>query len=240
MVERSVEVRVKQLDKISLFQQFGDGILNQLAQAVIQRRIHKNKVLFRHGDASRYIYCIINGKVRLSVPLSDGREFIFSDLGPGDTFDLTSLFITRHSTMNAASVVDSDVLQIEIAFMASFFDRHPDLALKVIPSLCQATHEAQERVIDGAASSLAIRLASTLLRLTEEPHSTATEDRAPSIHVSQTDLAAMVPASRAKVNRCLRAWQRRYLTQYDHGSLTILNRDALKSVAHGEIAVDRQ
>jgi CRP/FNR family transcriptional regulator, cyclic AMP receptor protein len=141
--------------------------------------------------------------------------------------------------MNAALVVDSEVLQIKIAFMASVFDKHPDLALKVIPYLCQATHDAQERVIHNAANALSIRLASTLLRLTEGAHSTATVDRALSIHVSQTDLAAMVPASRAKVNRCLRDWGRRYLTQYDNGLLTILNRDGLKSVALGETAFDR-
>jgi CRP/FNR family transcriptional regulator, cyclic AMP receptor protein len=239
MAQGSAEFRVRQLEKINLFRQFGQDILGELAKVAIRRRIQKNKVLVHLGDVPSYVYCIIHGKVRLSAPLSDGREFIFSDLGPGDTFDLTSLFITPHSIMNAASVVESDVLQIEAAFIASVFDKHPDLALKVIPFLCQATHDARERVIHGAAGSLSIRLASTLLRLTERPHSTATEDRAPIIHVSQTDLAAMVPASRAKVNRCLREWERRYLTQYDHGSLTILNRDALRSVALGEIAFDR-
>jgi CRP/FNR family cyclic AMP-dependent transcriptional regulator len=88
-------------------------------------------------------------------------------------------------------------------------------------------------VIHSASNALAIRLASTLLRLTETPHSTATVNGALSIHISQTDLAAMIPASRAKVNRCLREWERRYLTQYHHGSLTILNRTALESVALG-------
>ncbi|RWN95995.1 MAG: Crp/Fnr family transcriptional regulator, partial [Mesorhizobium sp.] len=92
------------------------------------------------------------------------------------------------------------------------FDKHPDLALKVIPYLCQATHDAQERVIHSASNALSIRLASTVLRLTETPHSTANVNGALSIHISQTDLAAMIPASRAKVNRCLREWERRDLT----------------------------
>jgi CRP-like cAMP-binding protein len=235
MVESGAETRVRQLDKIRLFQQFGRDILNELAKVTTLRRVPKNKVLTHLGDIPNYIYYVIQGKIRLSVPLSDGREFIFSDLGPGNTFDLTRLFIRRRSNMNIASVVDSDVLQIEVAFMADVFDRHPDLALKVIPYLCQATHDAQERVIDSAASALSVRLASTLLRLTGRPQSTDTVGKDPSIHISQTDLAAMVPASRAKVNRCLRAWERRYLTQYDHGSLTILDRSALESVALGEL-----
>ncbi|TIL48139.1 MAG: cyclic nucleotide-binding domain-containing protein, partial [Mesorhizobium sp.] len=117
MTENGAEVRVKQLNNIRLFRQFGQDTLSEMAKAAILRSVPKNKVLTRLGDIPRYIYYIIHGKVRLSVPLSDGREFIYSDLGPGDTFDLTRLFIARHSNMNAASVVDSDLLQIEAAFM---------------------------------------------------------------------------------------------------------------------------
>ncbi|RWA70977.1 Crp/Fnr family transcriptional regulator [Mesorhizobium sp.] len=239
MAKSGAEVRVKQLDKIGLFRQFGEDILNELAHVAIIRRIPRDRIVFHLGDVPSYIYHVIQGKIRLSVPLSDGREFIFSDLGPGESFDLAILFTSRGSNMNAASVEDSDLLQIEVSFMARLFNKRPDLALKVIPYLCEATHDAQERVIHGAASALSTRLANTLLRLTQGPHSMATVDRVSSIHISQTDLAAMVPASRAKVNRCLREWERRYLTRYDHGSLTILNRAALESVALGEISFNR-
>ncbi|MET3594439.1 CRP-like cAMP-binding protein [Mesorhizobium shonense] len=236
MAVNSNEFRFRQLCEICLFRQFGQDILGELAKVAIVRRIPKDKVLTHLGDIPRYVYYIIQGKIRLSAPLPDGREFIFSDLGPGNTFDLTRLFSRRPSNMNAASIVDSDLLQIEVAFMARIFDKHPDLALKVIPHLCEATHEAQERVIHTAASALSTRLATTLLRLTESPRGMTSMDR---IDISQTDLAAMVPASRAKVNRCLREWERRYLTQYDHGSLTILNRAGLAAVALGEAAFDR-
>ncbi|OWK21879.1 hypothetical protein AJ88_12675 [Mesorhizobium amorphae CCBAU 01583] len=125
MALSSAEVRVKQLDKIRLFRLFGQDILNELAKGAVLRRIPKNKIVTHLGDIPSHIYYIIQGKIRLSAPLSDGREFIFSDLGPGDTFDLTRLFVTRRSNMNAASVVDSDLMQIEVAFMARVFDKHP-------------------------------------------------------------------------------------------------------------------
>src|SRR5207244_43241 len=102
MALSSAEVRVKQLDKIRLFRLFGQDVLNELAKVAILRRVPKNKILTHVGDIPSYIYHIIQGKIRLSAPLSDGREFIFSDLGPGDTFDLTRLFATRRSNMNAA------------------------------------------------------------------------------------------------------------------------------------------
>jgi CRP/FNR family cyclic AMP-dependent transcriptional regulator len=235
MMDSGMDIRIEQLARVSAFRQFGHTALKYLAEAAKQRQVAENTTIVHLDDTSSCIYVVIRGKVRLSVPLSDGREFIFADLGPDEVFDLSNLFVTQRSRMNAISILETDLLQIRVASMAYLFDRDPVLALKVIPYFCQATRDAQDRVIQSAANTLSVRLANTLLRITDEPRDIADFDaESQSIRLSQTDLAAMVPASREKVNRCLREWERRDLTQYDNGSLTILDRDGLKSVALGE------
>lgn len=232
MVDRGVDLRINQLASASVLRQFGRATLTALAEAATLRRFAENTTLVRLGDVPSFIYVITQGKIRLSVPLSDGREFIYSDLGPGKVFDLSSFFVTRHSIMNAASLLESDVLQIDAAFASCLFEKHPELAHKVIPFFCQAAQDAQERVIEATAQTLSVRLASTILRIIEEPLNSSVLDAGQQcLRVSQTDLAAMVPASREKVNRCLREWKRRALVQYDHGLLTILDRGALKRIA---------
>jgi CRP-like cAMP-binding protein len=232
MVDRAVDLRVDQLASASVFRQFEPATLAALAETATQRRFAENTTLVRLGDVPSFIYVITQGKIRLSVPLSDGREFIYSDLGPGKVFDLSSFFVTRHSTMNAASLLETDVLQIDAAFATCLFEKHPELAHKVIPFFCQAAQAAEERVIEATAPTLSVRLASTILRITEEPLNSSVLDAGQQrLRVSQTDLAAMVPASREKVNRCLREWKRRALVQYDHGLLTILDRGALTCIA---------
>jgi CRP/FNR family cyclic AMP-dependent transcriptional regulator len=230
-----VDIRINQLARVRVFRHFGQEILAELAEAATLRKFAENTTFVHLGDTCSHIYVIVSGKVRLTVPLPDGREFIFSDLGSGDAFDLNNLFMPRNSRMNASSIFESDVLQIKVAFMASLFDRHPDLAIRLIPFFCQAAQEAQERVIQGTANTLSMRLASTLLRITTERHNAANAyAKTQRIRLSQTDLAAMVPASREKVNRCLREWERRDLTQFDNGSITILDRNRLTSIALGE------
>ena len=230
-----VDIRINQLATVEIFRHLGQEILAELAEAATLRKFAEDTTFVHLGDACSYIYVIVSGKVRLSVPLPDGREFIFSDLGPGDAFDLNNLFVSRNSRMNAASIFESDILQIKVAFMANLFDRHPDLGIKLIPFFCQAAQEAQERVIQSTANTLSMRLASTLLRITRERQNAANANaQTQRIRLSQTDLAAMVPASREKVNRCLREWERRDLTQYDNGSITILDRNGLTSIALGE------
>jgi CRP/FNR family transcriptional regulator, cyclic AMP receptor protein len=226
MLERGIHLRVDQLAGASVFQQCGPEALAAMAKAATLRRFAENTTLIRLGDVPSFVYVIIHGKIRLSVPLSEGREFIFSDLGPGDVFDLSSFFVTRHSIMNAAALFDSELLQIDAASASYLFERNPELAHKVIAFSCQAARDAQERVIEATAHALSVRLASTILRITEEPL-----NGQQCLRISQTDLAAMVPASREKVNRCLREWERRALIQYDHGLLRILNRGVLKSMA---------
>ncbi len=224
---------VNHLARATMFRRFGRAILTELAEIAAYRKFGKNTTVIYQGDTPANVYIIVRGRVRLSLPLSDGRDFIFSDLGPGDVFDLSSLFIAQDSRMNAVSISESHVLQIGLTSVVSLFDRHADLALNVIPVFCEAMLDAQERIIDSTAG-LPMRLATTLLRIMKDPHGVEVSEHEPqTIHLSQTDLAAMVPASREKVNRCLREWQRRQIIQYDHGFLTIVNRDCLKSIALG-------
>jgi CRP/FNR family cyclic AMP-dependent transcriptional regulator len=224
---------VNHLARATMFRRFGRAILTELAETAAYRKFGKNTTVIYQGDTPSYVYVIVRGRVRLSLPLSDGRDFIFSDLGPGDVFDISSLFIAQDSRLNAVSISESHVLQIGVAYVVSLFERHADLGLKVIPVFCQAMLDAQERIIDSTAS-LPMRLATTLFRIVKDPHGIEVSEHEPqTIRLSQTDLAAMVPASREKVNRCLREWQRRQIIQYDHGFLTILNPDGLKSIALG-------
>jgi CRP/FNR family transcriptional regulator, cyclic AMP receptor protein len=234
MVNAGVAARIDQLASAKVFRPLGQAILTDLAEAATQRKLPEDTPLIHLGDVPSYLYIIVRGKVRLSVPLPDGREFIFSDIGPGDVFDLSSLFGSRHCIMDAASISQSDVLQLEVPFVTYLFRKYPDFAVKLLPFLCQSAQDAQERVIEGTSHTLAIRLAITLLRITKKPHGIAIVGAEPQhIRLSQTDLAAMVPASREKVNRCLREWERRALVQCQQGSLKILNREALKFIALG-------
>jgi CRP/FNR family cyclic AMP-dependent transcriptional regulator len=227
------EFVVNYLARATMFRRFGRPILIELAETTAYRSFSKNTTVIYQGDTPSSIYVIVRGRVRLSLPLCDGREFIFSDLGPGDVFDLSSLFVAQDSRMNAISISESNVLQIGLTSVASLFDRHADLALNVVPIFCKAMLEAQDRIIDSTAG-LPMRLAKTLLRIMKDPHGIEVSRHEPrAIHLSQTDLAAMVPASREKVNRCLHEWQRRQIIQYNHGLLTIVNRDRLKLIALG-------
>jgi CRP/FNR family transcriptional regulator, cyclic AMP receptor protein len=234
------DFRFSQLAKANVFRLFSRDILSGLAKETVHRSFKRNTTVIYQGDTPDYIYVITNGAVRLSIPLPDGREFIFSDLGRGDVFDLGSVFVGRHCRMNAISISESEVLQIEVSYMVRLFDRYADIALKVIPFFCQAMQDAQERVIDSTATLLPSRLAATLLRILNDPHGIEVSEREPqTIRLSQTDLAAMLPAWREKVNRCLRNWQLQRITLYENGSLKILNREALRSIAAGSRRTER-
>jgi len=100
-IDCEVGIRVNQLARASVFGHFEREILIGLAQTATYRQFGKNTTVIYQGDTPSYIYVIVRGNVRLGLPLSDGRDFIFSDLGPGDVLDLGNLFIGQNSRMNA-------------------------------------------------------------------------------------------------------------------------------------------
>ncbi|MBA8835228.1 CRP-like cAMP-binding protein [Rhizobium leguminosarum] len=85
-------------------------------------------------------------------------------------------------------------------------------------------------------SSLQSRLASTLLRLSAVYGKDAANS-GDELIISQNDLAATLPASREKVNQCLRRLRESKIIDGGQGKIRILNRKALEACANGAVSV---
>ncbi len=113
----------------------------------------------------------------------------------------------------------------------------PHFQAKVFSRVLARVSELELRIVSNAASSLQSRLASTLLRLSavygSEPLSGQYE-----LVISQHDLAATLPASREKVNRCLRRLREYRIIDGAQGRIQILNRNALEAYAEGVAPVE--
>ena len=107
---------------------------------------------------------------------------------------------------------------------------------KVFSRALARISELELRIISNAASSLQSRLASTLLRLSAVYGKDAANN-GDELIISQNDLAATLPASREKVNQCLRRLREGKIIDGGQGKIRILNRKALEACANGAVLV---
>ena len=173
------------------------------------------------------------GFVSVSTMLSDGREFIVEIIPKNGL--IGELEVLRGQMLDFEYRAKSDC---ELHFFKGRLLRErcagdPRFQAKVFSRTLARVSELERRIIADAGSCLQSRLASTLLRL-----STAYERGGPNnpeLIISQHDLAATLPASREKVNQCLRRLRERKVIDGAQGKIHILNRKALEAYADGAL-----
>jgi CRP/FNR family transcriptional regulator, cyclic AMP receptor protein len=96
--------------------------------------------------------------------------------------------------------------------------------------LCERLSRAMEMFEDRTQHGLSSRTARALLRLASEYGSREGDVLRIGLKISQSEIAALVGATREKVNRQLCAWCRSGILALDEGHWTIRSAAALHSV----------
>jgi CRP/FNR family cyclic AMP-dependent transcriptional regulator len=200
------------------------------------RSFRRGEVIAGAGVLVDMFARVQRGLVSASTMLPDGREFIVEIIPKAGL--IGELEVLRGQMLNLEYRASSDC---ELHFFGGRLLREryasdPCFQEKVLSRALARVSELELRIIANAGSCLQSRLARTLLRL-----STVYGREAPNngdeLIISQHDLAATLPASREKVNQCLRRLRERKVIDGAQGKIRILNRKALEAYADGAASV---
>ncbi|WP_455274075.1 Crp/Fnr family transcriptional regulator [Rhizobium herbae] len=173
------------------------------------------------------------GMVSASTLLPDGREFIVEIIPKGAL--IGELEVLRKQTLNLEyrATSDCELHFFDGRLLREMCANNPQFQVKILLRALARVSELELRIISNAGSSLRSRLAQTLLRLSAV-YRTDTQNSGDELIISQHELAATLPASREKVNQCLRRLRESKVIDGMHGKILILNRKALEAYAEGE------
>ncbi|MGO7426347.1 Crp/Fnr family transcriptional regulator, partial [Rhizobium ruizarguesonis] len=177
-----------------------------------------------------------SGVVSASTMLPDGREFIVEIIPKSGL--IGELEVLRRQTLSLEYRAGSncELHFFEGRLLRDMYASDPCFREKVFSRALARISELELRIIANAASSLQSRLASTLLRLSAVYGKDAANS-GDELIISQNDLAATLPASREKVNQCLRRLRESKIIDGGQGKIRILNRKALEACANGAVSV---
>ena len=89
-----------------LFVALNDDAAGALRASMVEVTFPKGGVIFSEGDGGDRLYVVLEGKVKLGVSSSDGRENLLSVQGPGEMFGELSLFDPGPRTATATALTD--------------------------------------------------------------------------------------------------------------------------------------
>lgn len=195
------------------------------------RTPRRREVIFRQGDPGTMVVFILEGFVKLSTTLADGREVVLDIVGPGACFgEVAVLNRVAHET-DATAVVRCRLLMVDGRHFRHVLERRPEGLPTILRLVSERLHRAREQMVDSLALSAAARLAKALLRLamlwSDGPH----PGEKVLLRLSQSELGAMTGLSRESVNKLLGGWRDCGWIRLSNRSVTLMDLAALASLS---------
>jgi CRP-like cAMP-binding protein len=220
-------------DQCAVFHTLSDEARVELLKRSSRRHFASGQVIFRYRTPGQSMMVILKGEVRISLPEPNGRAIILADLQRGAILGEMSMLDGEDRSADATALTSCELLALERRDVLAFLERHPSVCLDILQMVCARLRGANERTLELGFLDVAARLAKILLARAKPLGNAAAATGGVTSRVSdsQGDLAAMIGASREKVNRSLKQMQQQGILTTRDGRIEILDLGALQSIA---------
>jgi CRP/FNR family cyclic AMP-dependent transcriptional regulator len=222
--------RRKLLGSVSIFSSLEEKELDLLLRATTTKRLEAKEMLFRKGDPGNQLYGILSGSLKVMVTGSDGKDVIFTLLGPGRIIGEIALLDAEARSASAVAVERTELLTLHRRELIPFLEGHPRAAIGLAGVLAAMVRRLSERAEDRHTMPLSGRIAKRLLSLAEEHGKRPIVGGPVEVRLPQQDLADLVGTTRESVNKQLRIWAEAGVIETGRGRVVLKEPEALKDV----------
>jgi CRP/FNR family cyclic AMP-dependent transcriptional regulator len=195
MVDASLLARTR------LFERMPPDAVAAVAAKAELRGLRRHDVVFREGDEAHELFIVQHGRIAMANRSTDGRESVVALMEAGDVFGEFPLFDGLGRSAEARALEDSTVIAVDYSDVRRVLDADPTLLWRVVELLAGRLRATDEALADSVFLDVPGRTAKRLLELA----GSGDEFQLP---VTQEELAAMVGASRERVNKAISAFVR--------------------------------
>jgi len=218
------------LQRVSLFEGLSMHELTDVAAALNLARVPPHTNLMAMEQPGNRVYVILTGTVKVFVDHVDGTEVILALLGPGDVVGEMSLVDNLTRSASVSTLESSMLAWMDRASFWRELQSIPQLMANMVAMLSRRLRLANTRLRANATLDVESRIALQILALAQEfgEEDDDGQIRIP-VRLSQNDLAALVSASRVRVNQVMVEYKRRGLIEVDRNlRITLLDEDGLE------------
>lgn len=184
------------LSSVDLFSELAPEEMDRLVKASKHEDLRRGDVLFREGDTADRLYVVTRGRIAISRRSVEGRESVMALMEPGDLFGEMGLFQDTGRSAEARPLERSSVLAVGFAPIRQIYEERPELLWNVVTLLADRLRTMDEVLADSMFLDVTGRTAKRLLEIAGD------EDEFV-LPVTQEELAAIVGASRERVNKAI-------------------------------------
>ncbi len=214
------------------------GVDSDLSAALVERGstiiLEEGQSLFLEGDEAGGFYIVKSGGLKATRLSPEGGEQLLAVFSPGDSIGEMGMFDDEPRSATIVALRTSSLLHWSKSAFFRFADENGGLYQHLLGVMAKRLREANDALAARDFLPLAGQLARVMLRLGE---GFGVEMPDGSIRIShkltQSELAAMIGASRENVSRVINDWKRKGIVAHESGYYRLIDTEALHELSEG-------
>ncbi len=205
--------------------------LGRLMAAHVPHRYAPGQQLCFQGNAAFAVFCIQEGRVKLSRLAPDGEEHVISVRNPGEIVGHRAVLLDGFYRASAVSIEPSTVCAIPRAAFMDLLRENSDFANAVLMQMARASLDTEDRLMARAMERVQTRLARFLLEHLPEPARAAQEPLVIRLELKRQEVARLVDTTPATLSHTLHVLAQRGVIAPRGREIRVLDRTSLERIA---------
>ena len=165
------EEKMRYLSEMAVFQDLTPREMEELNRITTMSTVSRGRVFYRPEEPGEVLFILKEGRVQLYRISPEGKKLVITTLGPHTLFGEMALLGTRMHNTFAEAIDDCLICVMSRTDLERMILNKPRVALRLLEITGKRLREAEERLENMAFKGIPARLASLLLRLSEEQES---------------------------------------------------------------------
>lgn len=228
-------VRMKVLSRVPLFAGLSPDELRSIDRRMVSLSWGEEDPLYLAGAPADHLFVMAAGRAKAVQPTAAGQEVVVDLLAPGDLFGGLRMLGQSSYPETVRAMTTMCALRIDTAAFRDVLGEHPQVALRALDSTAALLAQARDSVTQQSTATVAQRVATTLLRLTEK----FGQDRTGGgtliqLPLSRSDLAGLTGSTPESVSRVMSRLRKEGIIDSGRRWTAVLDADRLAAtVADG-------
>jgi CRP/FNR family transcriptional regulator, cyclic AMP receptor protein len=218
------------LKKVALLAEAGPEVLARLSERVEMREVRRREVVYLPGDASRSIFFVCGGRVKICKVTRDGKSLTLGYCGPSEMFGESCLVGIAARTEMAEAVENALLAEIDRADFERILTVHASLAIGVARHVIMRRHDLENKLEALVFRDVSAKLAEQLIKLADEYGVDDARGKLVAMKITHQELANLIGSTRETVSLTLSQFKRKRFIVTDGRKVILADLGGLRAL----------
>ncbi|HEY3128769.1 MAG TPA: Crp/Fnr family transcriptional regulator [Acidobacteriota bacterium] len=191
------------LRTVSLFARLEDSELDEILKVFKEQEFKKGDIILMEEDTGKYMYIVLDGRVKVSRLLPSGKEMILAFHEKGDYFGEMSLIDGGTTPATVTAMSPTSIAFVGRKEFTQVLLQHPKINFALLTMLCTRCRDAWTQIEVLTFNNADARIRTALFHLCQRKGEKTNEGIRISLHLTHKEIADMTGISRETATRVL-------------------------------------